>query len=139
MLSVSVDEENIIPYITNVLQNPDLALRIATRNNLAGAEDLFVRKFNTLFQVKYVSLWLDQVTVFLFFFFFMEQKQSLWNNTIFFYRMDSTVRQQKLQLMPPKECWELHRPSRDSNKFQLSQDRLHLSSNTLVFSWINLI
>ena len=51
VLSVSVDEENIITYITNVLQNPDLALRIATRNNLAGAEDLFVRKFNTLFQV----------------------------------------------------------------------------------------
>ncbi|XP_042209629.1 clathrin heavy chain 1-like isoform X1 [Homarus americanus] len=50
VLSVSVDEENIIPYINNVLQNPDLALRIATRNNLAGAEDLFVRKFNTLFQ-----------------------------------------------------------------------------------------
>lgn len=51
VLSVSVDEENIIPYITNVLQNSDLALRIATRNNLAGAEELFVRKFNTLFQV----------------------------------------------------------------------------------------
>lgn len=32
------------------MQNPDLALRIATRNNLAGAEDLFVRKFNALFQ-----------------------------------------------------------------------------------------
>lgn len=48
---MSVDEENIIPYITNVLQNSDLALRIATRNNLAGAEELFVRKFNTLFQV----------------------------------------------------------------------------------------
>lgn len=50
VLSVSVEEENIIPYINNVLQNPDLALRIAVRNNLAGAEDLFVRKFNTLFQ-----------------------------------------------------------------------------------------
>lgn len=49
VLSVSVDEESIIPYITNVLQNPDLALRMAVRNNLAGAEDLFVRKFNTLF------------------------------------------------------------------------------------------
>ena len=33
-------------------QNPDLALRLAVRNNLAGAEDLFVRKFNTLFQVR---------------------------------------------------------------------------------------
>lgn len=44
-----VEEENIIPYITNVLQNPDLALRLAVRNNLAGAEELFARKFNNLF------------------------------------------------------------------------------------------
>uniref|UniRef100_A0A224XCR3 Clathrin heavy chain n=1 Tax=Panstrongylus lignarius TaxID=156445 RepID=A0A224XCR3_9HEMI len=50
VLSVSVEEDHIIPYINNVLQNPDLALRIAVRNNLAGAEDLFVRKFNMLFQ-----------------------------------------------------------------------------------------
>lgn len=50
VLSVSVEEDNIIPYINSVLQNPDLALRIAVRNNLAGAEDLFVRKFNLLFQ-----------------------------------------------------------------------------------------
>ena len=49
VLSVSVDEENIIPYISNVLQNSDLALRMATRNNLAGAEELFVKKFNLLF------------------------------------------------------------------------------------------
>ena len=49
VLSVCVEEENIIPYITNVLQNPDLALRIAVRNNLAGAEELFARKFNNLF------------------------------------------------------------------------------------------
>lgn len=51
VLSVSVDEENIIPYISNVLQNSELAIRMATRNNLAGAEELFVRKFNTLFTV----------------------------------------------------------------------------------------
>lgn len=44
-----MEEENIIPYITNVLQNPDLALRMAVRNNLAGAEELFARKFNALF------------------------------------------------------------------------------------------
>lgn len=50
VLSVSVDDETIIQYITTTMQNPDLALRIATRNNLAGAEELFVRKFNTLFQ-----------------------------------------------------------------------------------------
>ena len=50
VLSVSVEEENIIPYINGVLQNPELALRMAVRNNLSGAEDLFVRKFNSLFQ-----------------------------------------------------------------------------------------
>nr|CAD7574000.1 unnamed protein product [Timema californicum] len=50
VLSVSVEEDHIIPYINSVLQNPDLALRMAVRNNLAGAEDLFVRKFNLLFQ-----------------------------------------------------------------------------------------
>ncbi|CAH1801405.1 unnamed protein product [Owenia fusiformis] len=50
VLSVCVEEDNIVQYITNTLQNPDLALRIASRNNLPGAEDLFVRKFNTLFQ-----------------------------------------------------------------------------------------
>ncbi len=49
VLSVSVDEENIIHYITSTLNNPELALRIATRNNLAGAEQLFVHKFNSLF------------------------------------------------------------------------------------------
>ena len=46
---MSVDDKNIVPYVTNTLQNPDLALRMATRNNLAGAEELFVRKFNMLF------------------------------------------------------------------------------------------
>ncbi|XP_065831614.1 clathrin heavy chain 1-like isoform X2 [Oscarella lobularis] len=50
VLTVSVDEENIVAYITSVLQNPDLALRMAVRNNLPGAEELFVRKFNMLFQ-----------------------------------------------------------------------------------------
>ena len=49
VLSVSVDDGNIVPYITNTLQNPELALRMATRNDLAGAEELFVRKFNVLF------------------------------------------------------------------------------------------
>jgi len=49
VLSVSVEEENIIPYINTVLQNPELALRMAIRNNLGGAEDLFVRKFNMYF------------------------------------------------------------------------------------------
>ncbi|CAH1967948.1 unnamed protein product [Acanthoscelides obtectus] len=50
VLSVSVDEESIIRYINTVLHNSDLALRLATRNNLSGAEELFVSKFQMLFQ-----------------------------------------------------------------------------------------
>ncbi|KAL4712419.1 hypothetical protein ACJJTC_001580 [Scirpophaga incertulas] len=49
VLSVTVEEDSIVTYINTVLQNPDLALRMAVRNNLAGAEELFVRKFNLLF------------------------------------------------------------------------------------------
>ncbi|XP_045391143.1 clathrin heavy chain 2 isoform X2 [Lemur catta] len=49
VLSVCVEEDNIVNYTTNVLQNPDLGLRLAIRSNLAGAEELFVRKFSTLF------------------------------------------------------------------------------------------
>jgi len=50
VLSVTIDEDTIVSYIVNNLNNPDLALRVAYRNNLSGAEDLFIRKFNTLFQ-----------------------------------------------------------------------------------------
>ena len=49
VLSVSLDEDNIINYINSNLQNPDLALRFAVRNNLSGADELFIRKFNTCF------------------------------------------------------------------------------------------
>lgn len=49
VLSVSIDEQNMIPYITQTLQNPELALKLAVRCDLPGAEELFVRKFNLLF------------------------------------------------------------------------------------------
>jgi len=49
VLSVSIDESSIIPFVTNNLQNPDLALKLAVRCDLPGAEELFVRKFNLLF------------------------------------------------------------------------------------------
>jgi clathrin heavy chain len=38
---VSVEEDNIVQYITNTLNNPDLALKIATRANLQGGEIFF--------------------------------------------------------------------------------------------------
>lgn len=49
VLSVSLEENNMVPYVTQQIQNPDLALRLALRCNLGGAEELFVRKFNLLF------------------------------------------------------------------------------------------
>ncbi|MCP9257506.1 Clathrin heavy chain [Dirofilaria immitis] len=49
VLSVSIDEQNMIPYVTQTLQNPELALKLAVRCDLPGAEELFVRKFNLLF------------------------------------------------------------------------------------------
>ena len=49
VLSVSVDEETIVQYITKTLNQPDLALRLAMRSNLPGAEELFVQRFNNLF------------------------------------------------------------------------------------------
>ncbi|XP_072538117.1 clathrin heavy chain 1 isoform X5 [Salminus brasiliensis] len=49
VLSVCVEEENIVNYTTNVLQNPELGLRMAVRSDLPGAEELFTHKFNTLF------------------------------------------------------------------------------------------
>lgn len=49
VLSVCVEEENIVNYVTRVLQNPELALRMALRSDLSGAEELLTHKFNTLF------------------------------------------------------------------------------------------
>uniref|UniRef100_A0A8C1KPL8 Clathrin heavy chain n=1 Tax=Cyprinus carpio TaxID=7962 RepID=A0A8C1KPL8_CYPCA len=49
VLSVCVEEENVVNYVTNVLQNPELALRLALRSDLPGAEELLTHKFNTLF------------------------------------------------------------------------------------------
>ncbi|XP_075243875.1 clathrin heavy chain 1-like [Convolutriloba macropyga] len=56
VLSVSVDEENLVPYVSNSLNNPELALRLAQRCNLSGADDLFVKQFNNLFsQARYAE------------------------------------------------------------------------------------
>lgn len=49
VLSVTIDEANIIPYITKTLNRPDLAISIAAKNKLPGAEDLFSAHFNQLF------------------------------------------------------------------------------------------
>ena len=50
VLSVSVDENTIIPYIMNTLKNSELGFRLATRNGLPGADNLVVERFNQLLQ-----------------------------------------------------------------------------------------
>ncbi|KAI9172885.1 Clathrin heavy chain [Blastocladiella emersonii ATCC 22665] len=49
VLSVSVDENNLVPFVLTNLNNPDLALRLASRGNLPGADDLYLTKFQQLF------------------------------------------------------------------------------------------
>lgn len=50
VLSVTVDDDTIIPYILRTLNNTDLAIRLASRANLPGADDLYVQQFAQLFQ-----------------------------------------------------------------------------------------
>jgi clathrin heavy chain len=49
VLSVSVDESTVIPFILNVLNNTELAIKLASRANLPGADDLYVQQYNQLF------------------------------------------------------------------------------------------
>ncbi|KAI8807650.1 hypothetical protein BJ742DRAFT_811431 [Cladochytrium replicatum] len=46
VLSVSVDENTIVTYILNALNNQDLAFKIASRGNLPGADHLILERFN---------------------------------------------------------------------------------------------
>ncbi|GAM29363.1 hypothetical protein SAMD00019534_125390 [Acytostelium subglobosum LB1] len=50
VLSVSIDDNNIIPYICNTLNNFDLAISMASKNNLPGADNLLKGQFERLFQ-----------------------------------------------------------------------------------------
>ncbi|KAF9164736.1 hypothetical protein DFQ27_007414 [Actinomortierella ambigua] len=50
VLSVSVDDNNLVPYIVNTLGNTELALKVASRAGLPGADDLYVQRFQQLFQ-----------------------------------------------------------------------------------------
>ena len=45
-----MDENFIVPYICKTLNDIPLAIAIASRNNLPGADELFVQQFNGLFQ-----------------------------------------------------------------------------------------
>lgn len=49
VLSVDVDEQTIIPYILTTLNNTDLAFKLASRADLPGADDLYVKQYQQLF------------------------------------------------------------------------------------------
>ncbi|KAJ3163550.1 hypothetical protein HDU86_000131 [Geranomyces michiganensis] len=51
VLSVSVEEDNLIPFIMTQLNNPELALKLATRKNLKGAENVIFERFQHFMQV----------------------------------------------------------------------------------------
>lgn len=50
VLSVSVDEGAIVPYILGTLNNTELAFKLASRANLPGADDLYIKQYQALFQ-----------------------------------------------------------------------------------------
>ncbi|PWN29567.1 putative CHC1-clathrin heavy chain [Jaminaea rosea] len=49
VLSVSVDESKVIPYILGTLNNSELAFKLASRGDLPGADDLYMQQFHSLF------------------------------------------------------------------------------------------
>jgi clathrin heavy chain len=50
VLSVNVDESTVIPYILTTLNNTELAFKLASRANLPGADDLYIKQYQALFQ-----------------------------------------------------------------------------------------
>eukprot|EP01038_Epipyxis_sp_PR26KG_P012690 gene12690-17015_t len=48
VLLVSLNEQTLVPYIVGQLKDQELAIQIASRLNLAGADDLYAGQFNTL-------------------------------------------------------------------------------------------
>jgi clathrin heavy chain len=49
VLSVNVDDSTIVPYILSTLNNTELAFKLASRANLPGADDLYVKQYQQLF------------------------------------------------------------------------------------------
>jgi len=49
VLLLALDEAQVVPYIVNSLNNMELGVKFAARNNLPGAEGLFNRQFDALF------------------------------------------------------------------------------------------
>lgn len=46
---MSIDEDSVVSYIQNTLSNAELAYKMSARCNLPGADQLFVARFQQLF------------------------------------------------------------------------------------------
>ena len=49
VLSVTADENTLVPYVLNTLNNTELAFKLASRGNLPGADDMYLQQFHSLF------------------------------------------------------------------------------------------
>ncbi|EPQ56784.1 hypothetical protein GLOTRDRAFT_21533, partial [Gloeophyllum trabeum ATCC 11539] len=49
VLSVNVDDQTVVPYILTILNNTELAFKLASRANLPGADDLYIKQYQQLF------------------------------------------------------------------------------------------
>ncbi|ODO11264.1 hypothetical protein I350_00039 [Cryptococcus amylolentus CBS 6273] len=50
VLSVSVDEDTLVPYVQQVLNNPELAIKLATRAGLPGADHMIQQQYQLYIQ-----------------------------------------------------------------------------------------
>ncbi|TXT13046.1 hypothetical protein VHUM_01447 [Vanrija humicola] len=50
VLSVSVDEETLVPYVQQSLNNPELAIKLATRAGLPGADNMILEQYQRYLQ-----------------------------------------------------------------------------------------
>ncbi len=48
VLLIGVNEMNLVPYVVGQLRDQELAIALASRLNLPGADDLYAQQFNTL-------------------------------------------------------------------------------------------
>ena len=48
VLSVSLNEQNLVPFVMKVLNNRSLALKLSSRLNLPGADDMYTQQFEAL-------------------------------------------------------------------------------------------
>lgn len=48
VLQISVNEATLVPYVVNTLRDSALAIQLASRLNLPGADDLYMSEFNRM-------------------------------------------------------------------------------------------